>query len=135
MIYLIGSMQNPRIPEVAVELRDEGFEVFDDWYSPGPETDVFWYEHEQIRGRNFVEALAGAHAQDVFAFDKRNLDEADAAILVLPAGKSAHLELGYIIGAGKPGYILLEGEPERFDLMYAFATGLFYTLEDLMEVL
>jgi len=56
-------------------------------------------------------------------------------VLVLPAGKSGHLELGYMIGQGKPGYILLDGEPERFDVMYNFATGVFTNLSDLLKVI
>jgi hypothetical protein len=54
---------------------------------------------------------------------------------VYPAGKSGHLELGYAIGAGKPGFILLEGEPDRFDVMLNFATGVFDKKEQLFESL
>jgi nucleoside 2-deoxyribosyltransferase len=54
---------------------------------------------------------------------------------VMPAGKSGHIELGYAVGQGKPGYILLEKEPERWDLMYAFATKIFYHIELLTEEL
>ena len=133
MIYLVGSLQNPQIPGVAKALRVSlGVEIFDDWYSPGPETDVFWRAHEKARGRTFKQALQGHHAQDVFAFDKRNLERADAVVLVLPAGKSGHLELGWAIGKGKPSFILLSGEPERFDLMYAFADYIAEDFDDLV---
>jgi nucleoside 2-deoxyribosyltransferase len=67
--------------------------------------------------------LKGAAAQHVFAFDRENLDASDAAVLVLPAGKSGHLELGYMAGKGKKTYILMDKEPERFDVMYCFATS------------
>jgi hypothetical protein len=36
-----------------------------------------------------------------------------------------------MIGQGKAGYILTQGEPERFDVMYAFATAVFSKEEDL----
>ena len=51
---------------------------------------------------------------------------------ILPAGKSGHLELGYFIGSGKRGYILLNGEPERFDVMYKFATKVCNNKEELL---
>jgi len=132
-VYLVGSMRNPEVLEVARQLRAYGFDVFDDWISPGADTDEEWYAYEKQRGRSFTDALQGEHAQNVFQFDKRHIDAADLLVLILPAGKSAHMELGYAIGQGKPGYILLDGEPERFDVMYAFATGVCNTLGELME--
>lgn len=124
-VYLIGSMSNPRISALANELEADGIPCFDAWFSPGPKADEWWKAHEEYRGRTFIEALAGPHAQNVFRFDKHWLDGAAAVVLVAPAGKSAHLELGYVIGQGKPGYVLLDGEPERWDVMYGFATAVF----------
>lgn len=131
-IYLIGSLRNPHIPSIAKRLRADGFEVFDDWYAAGPEADDFWQAYERGRGRTYAEALAGKAATNVFRYDKANLDAADAAVLVLPAGKSGHLELGYIVGTGKPGYILMDKEPDRFDVMYRFATAVCVGYEQLL---
>ena len=121
MIYLIGSLRNPTIPQIAETLRQSGHEVFDDWYAAGPEADDKWKDYEQGRGHSYVEALAGHAARHVFSFDLEHLNRSTAAILVLPAGKSGHLELGYAIGRGKAGYILLD-TPDRWDVMYSFAT-------------
>lgn len=139
-IYIIGSLRNENIPDCAEILEDQGHEVFADWFSPGPEADQYWHHYEQLRGRGYLTAINGPHAEHVFNFDKKWLDWADAAVLVLPAGKSAHLELGYIIGKGKKGYVLFnEGEPERWDLMYRFAIesggGIFLDIDDLLEAL
>ena len=57
------------------------------------------------------------------------------AVLVLPAGRSAHLELGWMLGRGKPGYILLDGKDDRYDVMYQFATGVVTSLIGLIEML
>lgn len=39
-VYVIGSLRNPRIPEIANELREKlGCEVFDDWHAAGPHGD------------------------------------------------------------------------------------------------
>lgn len=133
-IYLIGSLRNPVIPHLAKEIREKtGQEVFDDWHYAGPDTDEWWMKDEKVRGRTFAEALEGKHAEDVFNFDKTNLDDSDVCILVLPAGKSSHIEFGYMRGCGKPGYVLFDKEPERFDLMYKFATKVFFNKEDLFK--
>lgn len=134
-IYLIGSLRNPVVPEIARDLRREGFDVFDDWHAAGPEADDFWQKYETFRGHDYAEALAGYAAQHVFNFDKFHLNRCDAAVLLLPAGKSGHLELGYAIGKGKPGFILMDKKVDRFDVMYNFSSGVFFDLQSLITKL
>jgi len=134
-IYLIGSLRNPKIPVFANELRTLGYDVFDDWFAPGPETDDYWMKYEKARGRRYDQALRGYAARNVFNFDFEHLKRADAAVLLAPAGKSGHLELGYMIGKGKKGFILFEEEPERWDIMMNFATNVFFDKKDLFTAL
>jgi hypothetical protein len=121
-IYVLGSLRNENIPVVGNAVRAAGFEAFEDWYGTGPKADDHWFEYEKLRGRSFIEALAGRAAQNTFAFDRENIDRSEAVIMVMPAGKSGHLEFGYARGKGKPGVILLDKEPERYDVMYNFAS-------------
>lgn len=134
-IYLIGSLRNKEIPTIAAEMRETGLDIFDDWYAPGPEADDYWRKYEIERGRDFLEALEGHAAKHIFEFDKSHIDSSHVGVLVLPAGKSAHMELGYMLGQGKPGYILLDNDPERWDVMYQFATGVFRQRADLIQTL
>ena len=136
-IYLIGSLRNPRVPLIGNELRSAGFEVFDDWFSGGPEADDCWKTYEQGRGHTYAQALEGLAARDIYDFDYRHLHRCDVMVLVTPAGKSAHLELGYMMGKGKPGFILFpDGEPtERWDVMYQFADVVCFSVNELIEVL
>lgn len=135
MIYLIGSLRNEKIPALAQELREKtGHDVFDDWFSAGPEADDRWREHQQFKGLSFPEALKGPAARNVFEFDKRNIEASDIVVLALPGGRSAHLELGWAVGRGKQGYVLLDN-PDRWDVMYQFATGVFDNKEALIESL
>jgi len=121
IIYIIGSLRNEKIPVIAKEIRKEfNFEVFDDWFSPGPEADDFWRKFEKTRGSTYKEALRNYAAKHIYEFDKTHIDRADIGILIMPAGKSAHLELGYMIGQGKTCFVLFDKEPERWDLMYQF---------------
>jgi len=135
VIYLIGSLRNPRVPEVASELRLAGFDVFDDWYAAGPEADDYWMKYEKQRGHGLVEALDGFAAWHVFSYDLFHLNRASAGVLMLPAGKSGHLEIGYLMGQEKPGFILMDKEPERFDVMYRFAANVVFDVPTLIEKL
>jgi len=135
VIYLIGSLRLPNVRELAADLRKEGYEVFDDWHSAGDKADEIWQTYEQERGHTYLEAIKGWHAKHVFQFDLTHLTRAEIGVLMLPAGKSAHLELGYMLGRGKRGYVLFDKEPERYDVMYQFATGLFMDKTALMKEL
>lgn len=135
MIYLIGSLRNPEVPKIANILRAEGHEVFDQWYGAGPNADDCWQEYCKQKGMNYKEALADHGAQHVYNFDRTFLMRSDTVVLVLPAGKSGHLELGWALGQGKKGFILLSGEPDRYDVMYNFADGVAYTPGELVEML
>lgn len=133
-VYLIGSLRNPELPYLAKRIRALGFDVFDDWFAAGPEADDKWRDYEKARGRTYKEALGGLAADHIFQFDLKHLGECDIAVLYLPAGKSGHLELGYAIGLGKRGYIVLDN-PERWDVMYKFAHGVFDNFEELLSAL
>jgi hypothetical protein len=134
-LYLIGSLRNPQVPIVAQQLRHAGHTVFDDWFAAGPEADDRWRDYERGRGRTFIQALDGFACRNVYAFDRKHLDEAEAAVLLLPAGKSGHLELGYAIGQGKLSFIVLDDDPDRYDTMYRYATKVVANVDDLVEEL
>jgi nucleoside 2-deoxyribosyltransferase len=136
VIYLIGSLKNKKIPLIAKQLREElGFEVFDDWFSPGPEADDFWRDYEKTRGSTHKQALSNYAGRHIYEFDKHHIDCADIGVLIMPAGKSGHLELGYMIGQGKPCFILFEEEPERWDIMHIFSKenggDIYYSFDEL----
>jgi hypothetical protein len=128
----MGSLKHDVVPTVAWELREHGFDVFDDWHAAGTQADIHWHNYEVARGKSFKEALQSPFANHAFDFDKWHIDDSDVGVLVMPAGKSGHLELGYMIGRGKRGYILMDKEPEGWDMMYKFAHGIFYDINQLV---
>ena len=132
MIYLIGSLRNPEVPILANKIRQLGYDVFDDWFAAGEKADDAWRDYEIDRGHNLQQALDGYAASHVFEFDKYHLDKSDIGILILPSGKSGHLELGYLIGRGCDSYILYPNEPERFDVMYLLANKVFDSTDELL---
>ncbi len=131
-IYLIGSLRNPEVPKITKRLMDEGFNVFSEWYGAGERADDHFKEYHSGLGRTYLEALETDAAKTIFNFDKKHIDESSTVVLISPAGKSGHLELGYALGSGRRGYYLLD-DPERWDLMLQFCTGMFTNLEDLIE--
>ena len=136
LIFLSGSLRNPKIPLIGNKLRAAGFDVYDDWHAAGDRADDEWKRYEQARGRTYVEALGGEAAEHVFEFDLIHLDMAHIGVLVLPAGKSGFLELGYMMGQGKPGYILLDDTVDvRWDVMVKFAYHVSYSMEDLIAAI
>jgi hypothetical protein len=69
-----------------------------------------------------IKFLEDERSQRAFVEDKKWLDWADVCILILPSGKSSHLEAGYAKGQGKQLIIYQRHFPEgEFDVMYGFA--------------
>jgi hypothetical protein len=136
MIYLAGSLRNPRIPEYhkALEHHFDG-EVFSDWYAAGPEADDHWKAYEQSLGNDYMTGLEGHAAKNVFNFDKKHIDRAQFMVLALPAGKSGHLELGYFLGTGRVGIIQLDETDVRWDVMYQFASHITRNIHETIDVL
>lgn len=134
-VYIIGSLRNPEIPNFANQLKEAGFEPFADWFTPGPDADDHWRNYSRSRGWNYKQALSSYAARNIFEFDKSHIDSSDAVVMLMPAGKSGHLELGYARGCGKPGYIFFDKEPERYDVMVQFASDIFFDMPDLIAAL
>ena len=137
-IYLMGSLRNRyEVTQIAIDLEGWGYEVFTSWLAPGEEADDKWKEYEQSLGKTHKEALEGYAAQHIFEFDKHHLDRCDMAVLIMPSGKSCWIELGYMIGKGKKGFILYpDGElDDRWDVMALFATGIAFDMNELKRML
>ena len=81
----------------------------------------------------FIEGLEHTLARKGFDSDYQALDWADAVVMVMPCGRSAHLELGYAAGQKKITVIMVtEAEPE---LMYKMATHLVTSTQQMLAAL
>ncbi len=125
-IYIASSWRNATgVRVLAPALRAAGHEVYAfceeraGHYAMSPNALA---EIDPSRRMTSREALATAHAQQAFAADKGGLDWADTCVLLLPSGRSSHLEAGYTVGQGKDLFILdYEQAPGQWDVMYLFA--------------
>lgn len=134
VIYIVGSLRNADIPRIGNQLEEIGWEAFTDWHSAGPEADDYWQKHERERGRDYRQALKGYHANHVFDFDYHHLNRSHAGLLVVPCGKSCHLELGYLRGQQKPVFVLFQEPPKdgRWDIMYVFCKDVFFSQDEML---
>ena len=148
-IYVASSWRNEKQPEAVRSIRAAGFSVYD-FRNPCEGDNGFrWTQTEPPRsgrfaGRatarrerpgfngealttwrtwsngQFLTALEHPRAREAFRHDMNALRSAAAVILLMPCGRSAHLELGFAVGAGIATCIVLDdgAEPE---LMYKMA--------------
>lgn len=135
-IYVASSWRNELQPSVVSHLRKLGHEVYD-FRNPAPGNNGFaWSAIDRAWLKWTPETFAVAlrtHpvAAEGFRFDKAALDWCDTCVLVLPCGRSAHLELGYAAGAGKQSFVLLSPDKFEPELMYLLNTALVTSVEEL----
>lgn len=142
-IYVASSWRNVFQQQIVAVLREWGHEVYDFKNPPG-RTGFAWSQcHEEIKEafrtkpldeiESYLAAMETSAAKAGFASDKAALDWCDTCVLVLPCGRSAHLEAGYTAGQGKDTYFLLHPENFKPELMYALGTGSTGDLSDIFN--
>lgn len=124
-IYLASSWRNPLQPQAVKMLRDAGHEVYD-FRNPAPCKKGFSWSDISKNWQawtleEFIEGLQHNIAQIGYSYDKAGLDWCDTCVLLLPCGKSAHLEAGYAIGKAKQTLIVLHDFRFEPELMYLLA--------------
>ena len=135
-IYVASSWRNRYYTEVIERLRAAGHEVYDFRNPPHGGNGFRWTDiDENAPNWNFDEYAKGLRhpkAERQFAADLEALEWADTCILVLPCGRSAHTEAGWMAGAGKKVIVFIPEmvEPE---LMYKLFYRVSDSIPDLLE--
>lgn len=136
-IYVASSWRNAHQQAVVERLRAEGHEVYD-FRNPLPDNHGFHWSDidpgwKQWTPEQFRTSLDHPVAEAGYGLDWEAMQWADACVMVMPCGRSAHIEAGYFVGAGKPLIILLsDGEPE---LMYKMANAVCVDMEEVVQEL
>ena len=137
-IYVASSWRNQYFPEVVTRLREAGHEVYDFRNPPHGGAGFHWTDIDpDAPNWTYAQYAEGLHhplAERQFQADIDALTWADTCVLVLPCGRSAHTEAGWMAGAGNRvlAYIPEMVEPE---LMYKLFDGVAGSLEELVEIL
>ena len=134
-VYVASSWRNQYFPEVVKRLREAGHEVYDFRNPPHGGAGFHWTDIDpnapEWTYAQYAEGLHHPLAERQFQADIDALTWADTCVLVLPCGRSAHTEAGWMAGAGKRviAYIPEMVEPE---LMYKLFDGVAGSLEELV---
>ena len=137
-IYVASSWRNQYYPEVVQRLREAGHEVYDFRNPPHGGAGFHWTDVDpDAPNWTYAQYAEGLHhplAERQFQADIDALSWADTCVLVLPCGRSAHTEAGWMAGAGKRvvAYLPEMVEPE---LMYKLFDDVAGSLEELVEKL
>lgn len=137
-IYLASSWRNPLQPPTVGLLRMAGHKVYD-FRNPANSTGFGWHEigldPKTCTAAQYREALlTHPRAAQGFNADFAAMRWADVCILLLPCGRSAHLELGWMAGAGKRTLVLTR-DGEEPELMALLADKICISVEEVLEEL
>ena len=137
-IYVASSWRNHFQQKAVDRLRRAGLEVYDfrnprdgDSGFHWSEIDVDWHDWDQD---SYIAALSHPAAASGFESDFDAMKWADAFLLVQPCGRSAHLELGWAVGAGKETCVWMPGRIEP-ELMLKMADYMTADLDDAVHFL
>ena len=135
-IYVASSWRNTFQQMAVHTLRAASFEVYD-FQNPPNKAGFGWEQAALPTGGAdcpqgvYLTALEHPRAIEGFNTDFDAMKWADTFVLVLPCGRSAHLELGWAVGAGKRTAVLLD-DPCTPELMYRMVDHLAVDLMDLL---
>jgi hypothetical protein len=127
-IYVASSWRNPFYADVLRILREAGHDVWD-WRNPPTGGNGFkWqdagapdYQHgDRVDTATYKAMVETVAAQAGFQSDLQGMMFADICVLLLPSGRSAHMEAGYMCGRGKPVHVLrmIPDEPDLMHLLF-----------------
>ena len=134
---MASSWRNIVQPDVVRILIEAGHEVYDFRNPHKQDAGFHWSDidsdWEQWSSDKLIDGLEHPLASKGFMTDMEGLDWADAVVMVMPCGRSSHLELGYAVGNRKKTIILLsQSEPE---LMYKMADYLVTDIDQMLIAL
>jgi hypothetical protein len=134
-IYLASSWRNDLQPAVIQLLRRYGHHCYD-FRNPSPTAKGFsWFDIDpnwrHWNPEQYIKALTHPITEKGFALDLAGMEWADTCVLLLPSGRSAHTEAGWMKGQGKTVYVVTQ-DGEEPELMYKIFDGIFGCVADLV---
>lgn len=133
MIYLATSWRNEYFEGVVDCFQQWNVPIYnfrDDNGFSWSEIDPFPWTWNKYRYKEYL--TTHPRAIDGFKKDKDVLQNCRGLLLITPCGRSAHLELGYVAGLGKPTAIYLK-EDQDPELMYKLADEVLLDIDDVHQ--
>lgn len=147
-IYLASSWRNEHHARFYGHLRLAGHEVYDfkaseRGFAGGPSPTAFSWEELDTNWKTWTpevyrdRLIESQRAASGFLGDFRGMEWADTCVMLLPCGRSAHTEAGYMKGRGKRLIVAYpNSSTEGFDpdLMYLLADNITVGSAELLKV-
>lgn len=123
--YIASSSKNKeKIIELTTKLREKGKTVYSFLETNPLEKHI----SEEVDVKNWRESEIN---KAIFEKDIKPLKESETLILLLPAGKSGHIEAGIMYGLGRK--CILVGEPEETDSLYLIFNEVYANIDEFIK--
>lgn len=114
------------------KLQEKGKTCYNFSTKPGDPKNPDAHPEEQMKVMETTkDFLNNEMFQAYFRKDLDGLKNAQKVILLLPAGTSAHIEIGIAYGLNKP--LILIGEPEKPETLYLIFKERYSTIDEFLE--
>ncbi len=131
-VYIASSYKTEKVVKLLGEiLREMGHDtyVFCDVNEPACKVSMAVRSLTESQLWDAKEALSKKPVQEIYVYDMAKLKPADCVLLVLPCGKSSHIEAGYKKGQGKSVVVYGATSSGDWDTMYLMFDAFFTTEE------
>ena len=146
-IYISSSWKNEHHQVLVALLRKHGHKVYDFQHPNGRNDRNVWegvtsklrlstaYQQGILSGSDYDRMLMEEEVKNRFDDHFKAMSDADTCVLLLPCGRSSHVEAGYMAGAGKCVYVYDTSTHVTPELMYLTFDGYFHEEKDLLDAL
>lgn len=132
---IISRFRNKEQCEYLIEkLKEKGKTCYNFCEMPADPNNPDAHPEEQMKYHESVKDFYNdPYFKHMFERDLNGLKNAEKVIMLLPAGKSAHVEAGIAFGIGKP--LILIGEPEKPESLYLIFGERHKKIEEFLETI
>lgn len=146
-VYISSSWKNEHHQALVALLRKHGHKVYDFRHPNGRNDRNVWegvtsrlrlsaaYQQGILSGSDYDRMLTEEEVKNRFDDHFKAMSDADTCVLLLPCGRSSHVEAGYMAGAGKSVYVYDTSTHVTPELMYLTFDGYFHEEKDLLDAL
>ena len=138
--YIASRWRNKKkVSELAKQIEEKGRKVYNFVEGDGAQ-----YELKEMENKHGAEEFMKEYesipnwkndpkVREIFDVDMGAIKQSEKLILLLPAGKSSHIEAGTAYGMGKPCIVI--GEQKETESLYLIFSKFYETIDDFIASL
>jgi hypothetical protein len=130
---VVSKFRNKKQVDIFIDkIREKGYTCFNFASTPVDKNNPNGSPEEQMRAyESTKDFLNDPYSKFLFEKDLEGLKKAKSVILLLPAGTSAHIEIGIAYGLGKK--CILVGEPEKPETLYFLFNERYKNIDEFLD--